>query len=72
MTSIENMGLVGGSTIVETAMSLGGLEWCQYSDLGFPLCAIVFQLLSIYHNSSKYNRTDGLLISELGGVSSES
>ena len=29
MTSIGNMGLVNGSTIVEGAMSLGGYEWCQ-------------------------------------------
>jgi hypothetical protein len=28
MTSVENTGLVDGSTIVEGAMSLGGSEWC--------------------------------------------
>jgi hypothetical protein len=42
MTSIENTGLVGGSTIVAGAISLWGLEWCQSSDLGFTLCAILF------------------------------
>jgi len=42
MTSDENTELVDGSTIVESAISLGGLEWCQWSDLGFPLCAILF------------------------------
>jgi hypothetical protein len=29
MTSVENTGLVDGSTIVEGAMSLRGYEWCQ-------------------------------------------
>jgi len=42
MTSIENTGLVDGSTIVERAMWLGGKEWCQWSNLGSSLCAILF------------------------------
>jgi len=42
ITRVENMGFVDGSTIVEGAIMLGGLEWCQSSDLGFPLCAILF------------------------------
>ena len=29
ITSIENMGLVYGSMIVEGVMLLGGQEWCQ-------------------------------------------
>jgi len=35
MTSVGNTGLVDGSMIVEGAMSLGGKEWCQRSDLEF-------------------------------------
>jgi len=65
MTSVENMGLVDGSTIVEDVMSHGGSEWCQWPDLGFPLCAILFYVSSIYPNSSKWKRTDGLLESDL-------
>jgi len=42
MTSIETTGLVDGSMIVERAMLLGGKVWCQLSDLGFPLGAILF------------------------------
>jgi len=42
ITSIENPGLVDGSTIVECVTSLGGQEWCQWSDLGIPFCAILF------------------------------
>jgi len=29
MTSVENTGLVNGSTIVEAEMWLGDWEWCQ-------------------------------------------
>ena len=42
MTRVENMGWVDGSTSVEGAMSLEGEEWCQWSDLGFPVCDISF------------------------------
>ena len=70
VTSIENIGLVDGSTIVEGAMSLGGLEWCHWSDLGFPMNAILFKVSLIYYNSSKCNRTDGLLKSVLKYVKS--
>jgi len=41
-TSIEKLRLVVGSRMVEWATSRGGSEWCQWSDLGFPLCGILF------------------------------
>jgi len=65
MTSVENTGWVDGITIVEGAMSLGGYEWCQWPDLGFPLCTISFLVSSIYHNSSKCKRTDDSLKADL-------
>jgi len=47
ITRDENMGLLNWSTIVEVMMSLGGQEWCQWSDFGLPLCATLFLVLSI-------------------------
>jgi len=41
IASDESPGFVDGGTIVEGVMSLGG-ELCQRSDLGYPLCAILF------------------------------
>ena len=70
ITSIENMGLVDGCMSVGSAMSLGGWKWCQWLNLWFLLCAILFQVVSIYHNSSKCNWTDGLLMSDLNWVKS--
>jgi len=42
ITSVENTGLVEESTIVEGAMPLKAQEWFQWSDIGRPLCAILF------------------------------
>ena len=58
ITSVENTGLVDGSMILEGAMSPWGYEWCQWLDLGFSLCAILFEVSSVNNNSSKCNRTD--------------
>jgi len=63
--SIENTGIVDGSTIVVGAMSLGWNEWCRWSDCGYPMCAILFKVSSICHNKSKSNRTNCLLMSDL-------
>jgi len=41
ITSIENTGLVNGTSIVEGAMLLGGSKWCQWLDSGFRLCAML-------------------------------
>jgi len=42
ITSIDNMGLVNGSTIAEGVMVRGGYAWCQWSDWEFLSCAILF------------------------------
>jgi hypothetical protein len=65
MNGMEHMGLVDGSTIGEGAMSLSGPEWCQWLNLGYPLCTTLFYISLIYHNISKCNRTDGLQKSDL-------
>jgi hypothetical protein len=41
MASIDNSGLLDGSTIVEGPMSPGDKKWCQWPDLRFSLCFIV-------------------------------
>jgi hypothetical protein len=33
-------------------MLLGGEKWWQWWNRGFPLCAIVFDVSSIYHKCS--------------------
>ena len=71
-TSVEHTGLADGRMIVGGTMLIGGLGWCQWSDLGFHLCAILFQVLLIYHNSSKCNITDYLLKWVLKWVKSSS
>jgi len=42
ISCIENIGLVDGSTIVESGMSLGCQELSQWSGLEFSCCAILF------------------------------
>jgi hypothetical protein len=42
ITSIHNPELVNGSTLVVHSLSHGGLKWCLWSDIGFPLCATIF------------------------------
>jgi len=70
ITSIENMESVNGSTIVESAMSLGAYELCQWLDLGFLLCGILFWVSLIYLKSNTFNGIDGLLKSDLKWVKS--
>jgi len=70
MTSVEHTRLIDGSMFDEGAMSLRSSEYCQWSDIGFPLCAILVQVSWIYHNSSKCNWTHGLLKFDLKQVKS--
>jgi hypothetical protein len=72
MTTVENMGLLDRSTIVEGAMSVGGKELCQRSDLGVAVWAILFYVSSLCHTSSKWNRTDSILRSDLKCMKSQS
>jgi len=70
MTRIENTGLVNGSMILEGAISLQCFKRCQWSDLGFCCCDIVFQVSWTHHNGGKCNRTDGLAKSDVKHVKS--
>jgi len=70
ITSVEQTGFDDGSMSVEGAMSVGGYEWCQWSDSGFPWGAIILLVSSIYHSSSTCDRTDSVLKSDLKSAKS--